>query len=231
MIKDELISRSPVRVFEKSITGGLQAGEIGLIASAAGIGKTSILVQIALDKLLQGKKIIHISFTQEHDYVVAWYQDIFDQIIKAKNVENERELKEDVNRNRMLLNFNQKGVNTDVIRKSLKAIIVDGGYKTDALIIDGFNFSIAKRERLATLREFSKELGLSVWYSCSVKDGDYDDKKVPNVIKDFEDCIDVVIDLEPKADHVGLSVVKDHGKSVTKNEPLRLDPKTLMMLE
>jgi predicted ATP-dependent serine protease len=231
MIKAELISRSPVRIFEKSINGGLQAGEIGLIASAAGIGKTSILVQIALDKLLQGKKIIHISFTQDHDYVVAWYQDIFDQFIKSKNVENERELREEVNSNRIFLNFNQKGVNTDVIRKSLKAIIVDGGYKTDALIIDGFNFSIAKRERLATLREFSRELGLSVWYSCSVKDNDYDKSRIPNVIKDFEDCVDVVIDLEPKADYVGLYVVKDHGKSVRETEPLRLDPKTLLMLE
>ncbi|MDR2865059.1 MAG: hypothetical protein LBV68_05585 [Spirochaetaceae bacterium] len=231
MVKDGLISRSPVRVFENAINGGLHAGEIGLIAAAAGIGKTSVLVQIALDKLLQGKKVIHISFTQDHDYVVAWYEDIFDQFIKRKNVENERELKEEIIRNRMLLNFNQEGVTTDIIRKSLKAMIIEGGYKAEAIIIDGFDFSIANRERIATLKEFAKELGFYVWYSCSVKDGNYDKKNIPNEIKDFEDCIDVVIDLEAKGDCVSLYLVKNHGKYLHEYEPLRLDPKTLLILE
>ena len=72
MITDEIVQRSPVRVFEKSIQGGLQSGEIGIIASPSGIGKTSVLVQLALDKLLQGKKVIHVSFTQHTDYVISW---------------------------------------------------------------------------------------------------------------------------------------------------------------
>jgi KaiC/GvpD/RAD55 family RecA-like ATPase len=231
MVKDELIARSPVRIFEKAINGGLQPGEIGLISSPAGVGKTSVLVQIALDYLLQGKKVIHISFTQDHDYVVAWYADIFDQFIKKKHVENERELKEEIVRNRILLNFNQEVVTTDVIRSSLKAMIVDGGYRAEAIIIDGFNFAIAKRDRLVTLKEFAKPLGICTWYSCSVKEGDYAKNNLPNVIRDFDDCIDVAIDLEPKSDHVRLSLVKNHGKYLNKEEPLRLDPKTLLMLE
>jgi KaiC/GvpD/RAD55 family RecA-like ATPase len=78
MVKQELIQRSPVRIFEKSIHGGLGPGEVGIISSQSGIGKTSVLVQIALDKLLQTKKVIHVSFTQHTDYVLAWYEDIFD---------------------------------------------------------------------------------------------------------------------------------------------------------
>ena len=50
MVKEELIQRSPVRIFMNSIRGGLGPGELGLIASPSGIGKTSVLVQIALDK-------------------------------------------------------------------------------------------------------------------------------------------------------------------------------------
>jgi predicted ATP-dependent serine protease len=56
MINEELIQRSPIRILEKSIHGGLKAGEIGAVASQRGVGKTSVLVQVALDKLLQGKK-------------------------------------------------------------------------------------------------------------------------------------------------------------------------------
>ena len=43
MIKDELFERSPIRCFEKA-TGGLKAGELGLLTSKKGLGKTSVLV-------------------------------------------------------------------------------------------------------------------------------------------------------------------------------------------
>ncbi|MDR2510167.1 MAG: hypothetical protein LBC77_05940 [Spirochaetaceae bacterium] len=230
MVKDELIQRSPVRVFEKSIGGGLKAGELGLICSPPGMGKTSVLVQVALDKLLQGKRIIHISFTQHSDYVLAWYEDIFNEFIKKKSVENERELKDELVRNRVLLNFNQEGVNSDIIRSSLKAMIVEGGYKAEAIIIDGFDFSLAERDRIVTLRDFAKELGLCVWYSCSVDNG-YDKNRVPLSVAKFEDCFDVAIVLEQKNDHIGLCVTKNRGVYKTDEEPLRLDPKTLLMLE
>ena len=52
MIKQELIDKSPVRFFEKSTNGGLMAGEVGVLASKRGLGKTSVLVQFGLDKIL-----------------------------------------------------------------------------------------------------------------------------------------------------------------------------------
>ena len=35
---NELVQRSPIRIFEQSINGGLKAGEIGVIASPNGCG-------------------------------------------------------------------------------------------------------------------------------------------------------------------------------------------------
>ena len=88
MLKEELIKKSPVRILERGIEGGLKAGNIGVIASRKGIGKTSVLVQLALDKLMQGKKIIHVSFTTHTSYVISWYENIFTEVAKRKNLEN-----------------------------------------------------------------------------------------------------------------------------------------------
>ncbi|GHV84045.1 hypothetical protein AGMMS50212_13850 [Spirochaetia bacterium] len=232
MVKDDLIKRSPVRVFEKKIGGSLSAGEIGIITSQKGIGKTSVIVQIAMDKLLQGKKIIHISFNQHTDYVLSWYENIFDEFTQKKNLENEEDIKDELVKNRILMNFNQEGVNSDVIRSSLKAIIIDGGYKTDAIIIDGFDFSIAKRERIITLKEFAKGLGISIWYSCSVaKQEDFDKRHIPSILKNFEDIADVIIALEPKPGWTELIVAKDHDTYNPDSGTLKLDPKTLLILE
>jgi KaiC/GvpD/RAD55 family RecA-like ATPase len=236
MIISELVQRSPLRVFEKSIHGGLKVGEVGVIASPSGIGKTSVLVQIALDKLLQEKKVIHVSFTQHTGYVLAWYEDIFDEFIKKKNLENIREVKDEIVKNRVLMNFSQDGVTGDQVLRSLRAMIVEGGFKAECLIIDGFDFSRMDRERISKVKDFAKELDLEVWYSCTVPAendkagfGLYTKQNIPVLLKDFVDLIDSVVVLEPKGDHIEFSVSKDRDVYNPPAMALKLDPKTLLI--
>ncbi|MDR0503594.1 MAG: hypothetical protein LBH16_09785 [Treponema sp.] len=235
MVLKELISRSPIRIFEQSIHGGLKAGEIGIIASPNGVGKTSVLVQIALDKLLQEKKVIHVSFTQYTQsawtpHVLIWYEDIFNELINKKNLENAAEIKNDLVKNRVLMNFNQDGMSKDKILKSLRAMIVDGGFNADSIIIDGFDFSRVSEEIISGVKSFAAELGVSIWYSCSVNDTQYDRENIPAVISGFSQFIDVVIVLQPRPNHVDLSVSKDRDSRDSKSMAMRLDPKTLLIL-
>ena len=230
MVKEELIQRSPLRIFEQSIHGGLQAGEIGVIASQAGIGKTSVLVQLAMDKLLQGKKVIHVSFTKHTNHVLAWYEDIFDEFICKKNLENAEDVKNDIVKNRVLMNFNQDVMSKDQIIRSLRAMIVDGGFAAESIIIDGFDFSRLSagwigmfHDYIADIKAFAQELGLSVWYSCNVNGN--------GLYSGLIDLADVVIVLDPRKDHIELSVSKDRGSHDTKAMAMLLDPKTLLISE
>jgi len=241
MILNELIQRSPIRIFEQSIEGGLKPGEIGVIASPNGVGKTSVLVQLALDKLLQGKKVIHVSFSSHNSlgqltqYVPIWYNDIFEEFINKKNLDDAVEIKNNLVKNRVLMSFNQDGITKDQILKSLRAMIVEGGFKADSIIIDGFDFSRMDKEIIAGVKTFAIELGVSVWYSCSVKDDggapQYDKENIPVILNSFINNIDIVIVLQPKHDHVELSVSKDRGSVISKALAMKLDPKTLLILE
>jgi hypothetical protein len=234
MVKEELVQRSPIRIFEQSIHGGLKAGEIGVVASPNGVGKTSVLVQLALDKLLQSKKVIHVSFTQHAHYVLGWYEDIFNEFINKKNLENTDDIKNELVKNRVLMNFNQDGVSKEQMVKSLRAMILDGGFKADSIIIDGYDFSRAEKESIEGVKNFATEMGISVWYSCSVKeDGgkQYDKENIPLMLGGFTGSLDVVIVLEPKSDHVELSISKDRDSVISKATAMKLDPKTLLILE
>ena len=233
MEKKELIQRSPVRILMDSIQGGLGPGEIGLIASPSGIGKTSVLVQIALDKLLQDKKIIHISFTRHTDYVLAWYESIFDEFTKKKNLSNEQEIKDGIVKNRVLMKFTQEGVSGEQILRSLKALIKDGNFGADAIIIDGYDFTATDESQIKKVKLFAAEMGVSIWYSCTVKGKEpyYDKQNVPLLIKDYDDLFEVIIILDPKTDHISLSVSRNRGNHNPKSPALKLDPKTLLMLK
>ncbi|MCL2805757.1 MAG: hypothetical protein FWD26_07455 [Treponema sp.] len=233
----ELIQRSPIRIFEQSINGGLKPGEIGVIASPNGVGKTSVLVQLALDKLLHGKKIIHVSFTrflgQHNNYVTLWYEDIFNEFIKPdeEDLENTAEIKNDLIKNRVLMNFSQDGVTKEQILRSLRAMIIEGGFKADSIIIDGYDFSRIDNASLTNVKNFAVELGVNVWYSCSVNEESYDKENIPQVLSGFADQIDIVIVLQPKTDYVELSISKDRGSIISRSMAMKLDPKTLLILE
>ena len=233
MVKEELVQRSPVRIFMNSIHGGLKSGELGVIASPSGIGKTSVLVQIALDKLLQGKKVIHISFTQHTDHVLAWYEDIFGEFIRKKNLEDERDVKNEIVQNRVLMKFTQGGITYEQILRSLRALIKDGGFNADALIIDGLDFSKLGEGYIAALKSFASEMGVSAWLSCNVKGEEpyYDQRNIPLVIKGNADHFEVIIILVPKPDHIALTVSRDRDEYNPENLALKLDPKTLLILE
>jgi len=230
MVLNELIQRSPVRIFEKSIHGGLKAGEIGIIASPSGIGKTSILVQLALDKLLQNEKVIHVSFHQHTNYVLAWYGDIFDEFTKKKNLEHSADVKTDLVKNRVLLNFSQDGVTEQQILKSLKALIVEGHFNALSIIIDGFDFSRTTRRSMEAVKAAAQELGVSFWYSCNVNDKPFEKHNIPLVLKDYFDLLDVVIVMEPAPDHIELTAIKDRNSEDLEHLAVKLDPKTLLIL-
>jgi hypothetical protein len=131
----------------------------------------------------------------------------------------------------VLLNFSQDGVTGDQILKSLKAMIVDGGFNAGSIIIDGFDFNRTNRKRMETLKAAAKELNASFWFSCNVNRNEFDDRDIPFLIKDYLDLLDVVIVLEPKADHVELTASKDRNAAELEHLAVKLDPRTLLILE
>ena len=69
MYRKEVNERSPMRVFEKSMHGGLGRGNVGVVAAKTGVGKTPLLVQIALDDLMRDRRVLHISHEHAVDHV------------------------------------------------------------------------------------------------------------------------------------------------------------------
>ena len=143
MVKNELIEKSPLRKFDKSLHGGVGKGNIGVIASRKGIGKTACLVHIATDKLMSGGHVIHLSYAKRVDHIISWYEDIFKEISRKRDLEDAMEVHDAIVRNRVIMNFSQGGVKVGQVLGSLEAMMDNGQLDTDAVVIDGFDFTIA----------------------------------------------------------------------------------------
>ena len=227
MVKAELVKRSPLRILEKSIHGGVSAGNLGIITSARGVGKTACLVHIATDQLFQGKHVIHVSFSGRIDHIMTWYESIFKEIAKKRSLESAVEIHDDLVKNRVIMNFNQEGVSVGQIQRSIKALIADGNFKADTIVIDGYDFQKGKAEFIKGLKSFAIDMKLSIWMTADA----IDIKGIPAAILPFANEISVIITLQDNLDHISLTLLKDHDKVISSTMNLRLDPKTMLIAD
>ncbi|MDD7417226.1 MAG: hypothetical protein SPI86_08410 [Treponemataceae bacterium] len=225
MENKELIDRSPIRTFESITNGGIKAGEIGAITSKKGLGKTSVLVQLGMDYLLQDKKIVHLSFDQKSDNAFTWYEDIFAEITKRKNIVKPDELKESLLKNRILLNFNQDIISGKQIVGTLEALS-SGGIKIEGLVIDGLDFTKVTDDTIKVLKDYAKKAKIVVWFGVSTDETDIKKMFKP----DLEKIIDAVLYLEQKPDSIQMQVLKIRGDKVP-DSSMKLDSKTLLLAE
>jgi len=233
MVKTELIKRSPLRILENSMHGGLGTGNLGAVASRKGVGKTACLVHIATDKLFQGNHVIHVSFSQNTNHIISWYEDIFKEIARKRNLENAMDVHDELIKNRVVMNFNQEGISSDQIVKSLKAMISDGHFQADTIIIDGLDFTKVNEEDIKKIKNFAQEINLEIWFSVSMppENQGLNENNIPNLIAPHSDHLSVIVYLKSDNGLIHLELVKDHDDIKVSDTHLKLDPKTLLIAE
>jgi hypothetical protein len=233
MVKAELVKKSPLRILEKSTHGGVGKGNIGIIAARNGVGKTACLVHLATDQLFQGKHVIHVSFSSNTSHIIAWYEDIFQEIAGRRSLENAMQVHDEIIKNRVIMNFSQKGIAMRQIIQSLEAMVTQGSFAADCIIFDGYSFIDGSPADFQLLKEFAARLKLEIWFSASLPDTEYvtDAQGIPELFTTYMGSTAILITLKPEKGYIKLELKKDHEQAVTEDLHLKLDPKILLITE
>ena len=233
MIREELISRSPFRILERSAHGGVGKGNIGFIAARKGVGKTACLVHLATDQLFQGKHVIHVSFSPDTSHIVAWYEDIFEEIAIRYKLENAMDIHDELVRNRIILNFKQDGISAAQLKKSLLSIINGAPFQADIIVVDGYDFVKSNSEEFFLFKQLAEELGVELWFSATLRreERSFNEAGVPAVLESFMKLVAILIMLDPQDDYIHLTLVKDHEVVPNRDLHLKLDPQILLIAD
>ena len=231
MVRSQLIKQSPLRILDASTNGGVGKGNVGVLAARHGVGKTSALVHIATDKLLQGKHVIHVSFAARTVHIIDYYEEIFTEISKVKDLSGAMAIHDEITSHRTVMNFDQKASTTTHVIESLRSRIRSGGFPAELVIVDEFDFNHAQLSDLYQFKDFAKEEGLELWFSVSLDhEGDSANSPVPPILEKHLVGIDVLINLRPHSEDgkVHLELIKDHNTH-PRDMHLILDTKTLLI--
>jgi len=248
MYRKEVNERSPMRVFEKSIHGGLGRGNLGVLVARAGVGKTALLVQIALDDLLRSRKVLHISHLNAVDHVRSYYDEIFHDLVITHQIPQPQLIHLEIERNRLIFSHldqannhppSMRGGSSSVsrIEETIKFATATAHFEPDAVIIDGFDFYNATDEAVTALKTMAKELDAELWLSAETPE--YTDGEAPQSGKDgtpdpvkrFYDQLDVLVLLHPVDETVRIELLKDHDNAEVGELHLHLDPATMRVID
>jgi hypothetical protein len=228
MHSKELNERSPLRLLEQSIHGGLGRGNLGVVVAPAGVGKTAFLVGIALDDLMRGRKVLHVALDEPVEKIRDYYDEIFMDLARTSGLEGIEEERLNVERNRNIHTYLGNAFSIAKLREAISFLRTYMHFNPEALIIEGFPFERATPADLDALRAVARDIDGELWMSAVTAEPA--GSEIPAPLSRLAGSIDVILSMQSGIGVVHLRLLKDHDSPVVTDSHVALDPVTLLLI-
>ncbi len=233
MLRKEVNKRSPLRTFERSIHGGLGRGNVGVVLSRAGVGKSPFLVGMALDNVMRDRKVLHSDTHHTAERVRDYYDEIFHNLAESTELDDRSSVQAMIENNRMIYSFPNADFDLDKMLEHLDNMGTHMSFVPDTIILDGYpDFDHTSEDEIKAIAAMAERLNVEVWLAGNSHRGDMADPTViPESIAKHSNSLAVIVGLYPSEDHVCLRLLKDHDSAELAEVDLELDPTTLLLKE
>ena len=231
MYRKEVNERSPLRVLERSIHGGLGPGNLGVVLARAGVGKTAFLAQLGLDDLLRERKVLHVSTSSTVVNVRQWYDQNLADREKNSPSENPAERQLLVERNRMIQVYPDYSLSSERLRNVMEMLREHADFVPSTILVDGLDWSLLDKAELEELKDIALAANAELWMTAvttqHARSGD--SEVLPPPCDRFDSLIDVAVHLSPRGERVDLRLLRDHDTKEFHATTLELEPVTMSL--
>ncbi|MDY0109726.1 MAG: hypothetical protein RBT60_07290 [Candidatus Krumholzibacteria bacterium] len=228
----KVFEKSPLRLLERALQGGLGRGNFGVVLSRTGVGKTGFLISLALDKLLQDRCVLHISTKEPMERVRAYYDQLLQAMAQQLGLDNMLERRLEVERRRHILIYNRETFTLDKLRQSIQFLREGAGFAPDMVVMDGTpRFEYSEDWEIQGICDLAREMNAEIWTGSNLhREGqELDERGVPHEVAWHEENLAVILSLQSQNDHVRLHILKEHDSEQPPSISLELDPQTRML--
>jgi hypothetical protein len=225
MYRKFINARSPMRLLEKGLHGGLGIGNLGACVAAHGVGKTSFLVGVAIDELLRGGTVLHVALNQTVSHVRDYYDTVYLALAANTHMDDPTEIHAEIDDHRRIRVYRGDAFSVSKLSDALK-VEAEAGIRPSLIVIDGLDASQVTQEDLAGIRSLVAELAAEVWFTLDAKP----ERDPLSALSGCEDLVSVIVTLEAKGDEVTLRAIKDHDNEDLQDLHVGLDPRTLLLV-
>ena len=226
LVRKFVNARSPLRLLEKGLHGGLGSGNLGVVVAGHGVGKTSFLVGVAVDELLRSGRVLHVSLSHNVTHVRAHYDTVFEELAQSTHLEDGPRIHAEIDRQRSIRVYPPNGLSTAKLRDAVK-LETEAGKKPSLIILEGLDLAALAPSDVQDLKALAEELLAEVWLESTSEEREI---RVPDEVSALGDLVSVILALEPGDDAVRLRALKDHDNPDLSELHVALDPRTLLLV-
>ena len=227
-----VFDKSPVRVLEKALGGGLGRGNFGVVLSRTGVGKTGLLISLAVDKILRGGKVLHISTQENMEHLRDYYDQQLSAVAEQLGLDNMLQRRLDLERGRHILVYNRETFTIEKLNQSIEFLQDGANFKPDMVIMDGTpRFEFSEEWEMEAITGLAKEMDAEIWTSANLhREGqELDDRGIPKEVAWHEEHLQVILSLKTESDHIRLQILKEHDSEEPASVSLELDPQSRVL--
>jgi hypothetical protein len=229
MLKNDLILRNPLRLMGHENEAIVPQGGFGAVLARAGVGKTALIVQVALNTMLQQKNVLHVSLNDPVDKVNLWYQEVLTSLANQYHVRQIKELWESIQMHRFIMTFKVEGFSVPKLEERVKDLTEQQIFNPHMVIIDGLPFDESLRTPLEGLKSFSENHRLHLWFTVTTHRHETPDVEgLPVQLSGVADLFDAVIQLQPEGKKIHIRCLKGGPEDSEACDQL-LDPSTMLI--
>ena len=229
MLKQDLTVRNPLRLIGDGREELLKPGSFGAVLARAGVGKTALTVQIALNSLLRESNVLHISLDDPVNKVTLWYKEVFRHLAEQYNVGQVKQLWDNLLPHRLIMTFAASGFNVATLEERIEDLSAQDIFDPMMVIIDGLPFDESTGATLAELKELAEKRKLHVWYTVTTHRHESPDTDgMPPQLQGLDEQFDIILQLQPEGSQIHINALK-HAGAAGPPKSLQLDPSTLLI--
>jgi hypothetical protein len=230
MLKKDLILRNPLRLMGQESEEIIPPGGCGAVLARAGVGKTALMIQLALNTLLSGKNVLHVSLNDPVDKVTLWYREVFSRLAQQYNISEINRLWDTILPHRFIMTFKIEGFSVPKLEERLTDLTEQGIYRPHMVLIDGLPFDGPNRDALEALKRLTQKYEMQTWLSVKTHRHEMPDSDgMPPQLFNVDDLFEVIIQLQPEGQDVYIRALKGGAQDGEVHE-LLLDPATMLIM-
>jgi hypothetical protein len=229
MMKKEMIYRNPLINLGYENEDILPVGGFGAVLAHAGVGKTALLVQLALNMMLREHSVMHVSLNDAVSKVDLWYQELFHDIAEKFGIAEINDYWDKIQPYRFIMTFKVEGFSAPKLEERLTDLMEQNIFKPHTIIIDGCKFDDAGRGLLVQLKELAGKYSMRMWFTVHThRHIPPQENGLPLSFLHVADLFDAIVQLAAKGDEVYIKSLKG-GSADSATPDLLLDPATMLI--
>lgn len=209
----------------------LNPGKIGVLMARAGVGKTACLTHIAIEHLLRGVPVLHVSVDSSPEKVKAWYYEALKNLFASTGRADPAKVNHQLEPLRFILAYLHQTFSPLKLEQSLESLKDKAKFQPGLVVLDGLDFDQVSRSTLEELRGFAEKYDLALWMSARTHRHKSlaNEQGIPYPCNENDDLFDSIVLLDTDSETVRVRMLKHGGQYHPPITEVFLNPQTYLV--